>query len=87
METFYFEKQYKATQRADHWKSVLKPNDIPCLKLVFNNDWNDYGFHTWYVLWYIDKKNDYHYIGNVKLMHEDGDAYKYLDGQFKSLDE
>lgn len=56
METFYFEKQYKASQRADHWKSVFKPNDVPCLKLVFNNDWNDYGFHTWYVLWYIDKK-------------------------------
>ena len=74
METFYFEKQYKATQRADDWKSVLKPDDVPCLKLVFNNDWNDYGFHTWYVLWYIDQKNDYHYIGNVKLMHEDGDA-------------
>lgn len=87
METFYFEKQYKASQRADHWKSVLKPDDVPCLKLVFNNDWNDYGFHTWYVLWYIDKKSDYHYIGNVKLMHEDGDAYEYLDGQFKSLDE
>ena len=65
----------------------MKPDDVPCLKLVFNNDWNDYGFHTWYVLWYIDQKNDYHYIGNVKLMHEDGDAYEYLDGQFKSLDE
>lgn len=87
METIYFEKQYKASQRADHWRSVIKPKDVPCLKLVFNNDWNDYGFHTWYTLWYIDIENEYHYIGDVKIMHEDGDAYKHMPEQFNGLDD
>jgi hypothetical protein len=42
----YFEKQVKTTLRADNLNSVQKAQKYPCLKLVFNDNWNDYGYYT-----------------------------------------
>lgn len=83
----YFEKQYKDSQRADNWNSVDENcNEYPCLKLVFNYDWNDYGYHTWFCLWLIEE-NHVTRIGDVKIMHKDDDVYEHLPKNFSELDE
>lgn len=87
MADFYFEKQIKLSLRADHPASVRMPQSQPCLKLIFNDDWNDYGYSTWFVLWYIhDDAKDC--IGDIKLMHRDSsDVYDELPDSFNTLDE
>lgn len=88
MTTFqpYFEKQQKRTQRADHYNSVDKrARKYPCIKLVHNNDWNDYGYYTWFAMWYVPEKDKCSYIGEVKIMNRNGDAYAKMSVCFEQL--
>ena len=44
----HFEVQIKQGQRADYLASVQPPKRYPCFILVFNWDWTDYEYHTWF---------------------------------------
>jgi len=87
--SLYFEKQKKTTQRADNINSVSVAKRYPCMKLVFNYDWDDYGESTWFSLWFLQDSNKlhYYYIGDVKIMHRDGNVYDKLPESFEELDE
>lgn len=88
MATFqpYFEKQQKKTQRADHYNSVYKTaNKYPCIKLVHNNDWNDYGYYTWFAMWYVPEMDTCSYIGELKIMNRNGDTYEKMSECFEQL--
>lgn len=86
---YYFEKQVKRTERADNINSVSPAKSYPCLKLVFNDNWNDYGFSTWYHLWFLadGNKANWRSIGDVKIIHRDGDSYHHLEESFSGLDD
>lgn len=85
---FWFEKQEKLTARADNINSVDKKClQYPCVKLVFNGNWNDYGHKTWYSLWYITSKNSVKYIGDVKIMNIIGDSYNRMESGFHELND
>ena len=85
---FHFEKQTKLTQRADNRNSVdANCSQYPCIKLVFNDDWNDLGHHTWFSVWYIADKTTLIYIGDTKIMHRDDSSYKHMPESFDRLDE
>ena len=86
--TYYFEKQVKKTERADNINSVSPARLYPCLKLVFNDNWNDYGYYTWFHLWYLvdsDKKN-WRSLGDVKIIHKTGEVYECMPEDFTELD-
>lgn len=88
MDTFipYFEKQKKKTERADHIASVSKyVAQCPCIKLVHNYDWNDYGHFTWFVMWVIEESGNCEVIGNLKIMNRRGDVYELMPDGFESL--
>lgn len=84
----YFEKQIKTTERADNKNSVKSAQQYPCLKLVFNNNWNDYGYETWFHLWYLKdaQKVNWHSIGEMKIMHFEDDVYNHMPDFFNKLD-
>lgn len=83
----YFEKQTKKTERADHFSSVGPAKQYPCFKLVFNDNWNDYGFSTWFHLWYLKSSADKMSLGDIKIMHRDNNAFSHMPDSFNSLDE
>lgn len=64
----HFEVQRKRGQRADHSNSVAAPSQFPSFVLVFNDDWNDYSYWTWFCLYYYDENGAQHKIGELKLM-------------------
>ncbi len=83
-----FEKQIKQSQRADHPASVSAATSLPCLKLVFNDNWNDYNYSTWFVLWLLKEDGSKNFIGDVKIMHRHhDDVYEVLPDRFGQLDE
>lgn len=67
----HFEVQKKKTLRADHAKSVVNPSQGSSFVLVFNDDWNDYGYYTWFALWYFDAHYEKRFIGEVKILSKD----------------
>lgn len=86
--TLYFEKQKKLTMRADHINSVSPAKKYPCLKLVFNYNWEDSGNCTWFSLWLLRDEGsaNYHYIGDLKIMSSEGVVYDMLPNSFCQLD-
>lgn len=64
----HFEVQTKRGQRADYGLTVKKPGQFPSFVLVFNNDWNDYSYRTWFCLFYFDTDERRHCIGEFKLI-------------------
>lgn len=69
----HFEVQTKQGQRADYLGSVQLPKRYPCFILVFNWDWTDYEYHTWFCLFYFVSKDDKRKIGELKLMNSGQD--------------
>lgn len=67
------------------------PRDIEnnVFLLAYNGNWNDYGYHTWFVLYYIDENGTRIKIGNVKIMNseETNDIYDVIDDSFYNLPE
>lgn len=43
------------------------PDEKECFMLTFNNEWNDYGYQTWFRLYY-KKDDDIKFLGRVKIM-------------------
>lgn len=79
----HFEIQVKQGQRADYGGTVSRPGQLPSFVLVFNDDWNDYSYHTWFCLYYFDEQGQRHNIGELKLMRRDtANTYDILDNTF-----
>lgn len=84
----YFEKQIKLTERADNRNSVEKhAQQYPCLKLVHNDNWNDYDHYTWFTLWVLYDDEYMECIGDVKIMHRSLEVYEAMNESFKWLDD
>lgn len=84
----YFEKQKKKTERADNINSVDSAQKYPCFKLVFNDNWNDFGYYTWFSLWYLEKSdnNNWYYIGDLKIIHNsESNVYVPMQDSFSEL--
>lgn len=64
----HFEVQRKNGKRSDYIGSVKAPKRYPCFILVFNWDWIDYDYSTWFCLFYFASVNDKKKIGELKIM-------------------
>lgn len=73
----HFEVQTKQGQRADYLGSVQLPKRYPCFVLVFNWDWTDFDYRTWFCLFYFASEEDRRMIGELKLMNS---------GQYNTMD-
>ncbi len=79
----HFEVQIKHTQRADYGPAVSSPNQYPSFVLVFNDDWNDYSYRTWFCLYYYGDDKKQQYVGEVKIMRRgEYNTYDVLDKSF-----
>lgn len=79
----HFEVQKKQGLRADYLNSVKDPSQYPCFILVFNHDWNDYDYETWFCLFYFKSKDERYKIGELKLMCTDhASTYEVLPSEF-----
>lgn len=67
----HFEKQIKRGQRSDYAESVQSPSQYPCFVLVFNDDWNDFSYYTWFSLFYFPRVNVRSFLGELKIIAED----------------
>lgn len=65
----HFEVQHKRGQRSDYLGSVMSPTRFPCFILVFNDNWTDFDYHTWFSLFYFLSPDSKRFIGELKLMH------------------
>ena len=76
----HFEKQVKQGQRSDYADSVLPPSRYPSFVLVFNDDWNDFEYKTWFSLFYFRQEEQNYFLGELKIIAEDGvyDIYHEL---------
>lgn len=66
--SLHFEVQTKQGQRSDYIGSVEEPSQYPCFILVFNWDWTDYDYRTWFCLFYFKSHEEKWKIGELKLM-------------------
>lgn len=64
----HFEVQNKRGARADYGGTVASPSVFPSFVLVFNNDWNDFLYYTWFCLYFFDENENRHKIGELKIM-------------------
>lgn len=80
----HFEVQKKRGRRSDYAPTVKQPSIFPSFVLVFNDDWNDYTYRTWFSLFFFDEGRTITYIGDVKLMKR-GESNTY-DAIEKSFD-
>ncbi len=79
----HFEVQKKIGQRADYGPAVSLPNQYPSFVLVFNDDWNDYTYQTWFCLYYYREDRKQHKIGEFKLMcRGEKNTFNVLDKAF-----
>lgn len=79
----HFEVQVKQGQRSDYGNSVIPPSVFPSFVLVFNDDWNDYAYYTWFCLYYYDENEKRHQIGELKIMCRGAEnTYNVLDKSF-----
>lgn len=79
----HFEVQKKRGQRADYGPSVEAPSQYPSFVLVFNDDWNDYSYETWFGLFYFGEDERRHFVGELKLIKRDAsNTYDELEKAF-----
>lgn len=81
----YFEKQTKQGDRSDMHNSVKMPQKLPGFVLCHNFDWDDNSYHNWYCLHFFDKDGKWSKIGELHLMHSDGESWNYLPDDFFAL--
>lgn len=81
----HFEVQTKQGQRADYLGSVQLPKRYPCFVLVFNWDWTDFDYRTWFCLFYFASEEDRRMIGELKLMNSG--QYNTMDALPEEFDE
>lgn len=82
----HFEVQRKNGPRADYGPSVSKPSQFPSFVLVFNDDWNDYSYKTWFGLFYFGEDERRHFVGELKLMKRgEADTFDILESSFDGI--
>lgn len=82
----HFEVQPKYGQRADYGLTVKAPSQYPAFVLVFNDDWNDYAYRTWFCLYYYGEDQKQHYVGELKIMcRGEGNTFEVLDKSFDGM--
>ena len=82
-----FEVQIKKTQRADHPNSVDFPIKEDAFVLVFNYNWNDYGWFTSFALWYFPN-HEKRFIGELKIINDSQEVtYKLIKEGFNKLND
>lgn len=63
------------------------PDEKECFMLTFNNMWNDYGYQTWFRLYY-KKNKQIEFLGRVKIMKlSEHDTSTVLPERFYRLDD
>lgn len=67
--TLHFEVQTKEGKRSDYIDSVKQPKCYPCFILVFNWNWRDHDYNTWFFLFYFASATDKKKIGELKIMN------------------
>ena len=85
-EPLHFEVYEKTSQRADHINSLTLPTKYPSFVLVFNDDWNDYSYHTWFALWYCESPDSIDLIGELKIIN-DSESLNIYEELPRSFDE
>ena len=69
-------------------ENIEWPKETDCFVLTHNYDWNDFGYFTWFALYYIDIDGNKHGIGTVKIMKRGCDNTNgVLEQRFFSLPE
>lgn len=65
----HFEVYEELSYRSDILGSVSTPKYFPCCELVFNPGWDDYGYNTWFSLWYLpnEVKSNWQLLGELKI--------------------
>lgn len=58
----------KNSYRSDERGGITLPHQYPCVELVHNYDWDDFGFHDWYSMWYLPSEGVVNYVGDLKIM-------------------
>lgn len=87
MKELNFEVQSKCGWRSDRLSSVKAPTKFPCFVLNHNYDWNDYGWYTWYSLFYFKTRESGMLIGELKVLcSENPDTNKVIPTSFDRLD-
>lgn len=68
-------------------KEMEVPDEKECFMLTFNNMWNDYGYQTWFRLYY-KKNKQIEFLGRVKIMKQsEHDTNTVLPERFYRLDD
>ena len=68
-------------------KEMEVPDEEECFMLTFNNMWNDYGYQTWFRLYY-KKNKQIEFLGRVKIMKlSEHDTSTVLPERFYRLDD
>lgn len=81
-----FEVQCKLGARSDRISSIKNPTKYPSFVLNHNDDWNDYGYYTWFSLFYVKSENEKFLIGELKIMHKNTqNTYDIINKQFERL--
>lgn len=82
--TLHFEVQKKKRgQRSDNGLMVASPSHVPSFVLVFNDDWNDYSYWTWFCLYYYGENGRQNNIGEFKLLcRNQTNTFDVLDKSF-----
>lgn len=78
----------KHTKFSDYEKVIKNEKQIhfPCLILIRDNGWNDYGFYSQFYTYYMGKNNDFIYLGTIKIIQLDAiEGYTILPTNFESL--
>ena len=62
------------------------PSVFPSIQLVFDSGWNDYGYHTRFVMYYYRAEDDYSFIGDVRILKGDNsNSFDAIDKEFTAL--
>lgn len=79
----FFVQKKKVNRKSCDYNSHDKPKEYPSFVLVQNDGWNDYGAYTWFSLFYYDINKKPHFIGDLKLMHDEkSDTYEEIKNGF-----
>lgn len=64
-----FEVQTKKGSRSYTIEEVSPPSQYPCFVLNHNWNWNDFGYYTWYSLFYFKSEEEKFFLGELKILH------------------
>lgn len=62
------------------------PGTLPCVYLLHNYQWNDYGYETNFHVHYFDETGERHNLGDVKILQA-GATHTRLPAAFQELDD